>query len=144
VFLDAAYLRLPFSTCWCVFRMPAGLRAAAEARYRAEVGRIWPDLASDEIWARGLRLAVAAWTMNSMGWLLGRALEGDEPIEPAAAATPRTRQLMRHRWQTLLAELEPSGDLPALAELTRSLLAATEDWHAESLPLYPALRLAAR
>jgi len=30
VFLDAAYLRMPFTSCWCVFRLPAELAAAAE------------------------------------------------------------------------------------------------------------------
>jgi hypothetical protein len=38
----------------------------------------------------------------------------------------------------LAAELEPAGELPALAALARSLLAATEGWQAGELPLYPA------
>lgn len=140
VFLDAAYLRMPFSTCWCVFRLPAGLGASAEARYRAEVGQIWPDLADDAVWRPGLRRAVAAWTMSSMWWLLGRALRADSSMNPEASAAPHTRQLMRHRWQVLADELEAAGDLPALAGLCRSLLAATAGWHADELPLYPALR----
>ena len=140
VFLDAAYLRMPFSTCWCVFRLPPGLRADAEARYRAQVTRIWPELADDGTWERGVRRAVAAWSLGSMWWLLGRALTADESLEPDAVAAPRTRQLMRHRWLVLAGELDAGGEFPAISAMARALLAATADWHAEELPLYPALR----
>jgi hypothetical protein len=140
VFLDAAYLRMPFSTCWCVFRLPPGLRDAAEARYRAQAARIWPELADDGIWEQGVRRAVAAWSLDSMWWLLGRALTTNASLEPDAVAAPRTRQLMRHRWQVLAGELEAGGEFPALSAMARALLAATADWHADELPLYPALR----
>jgi hypothetical protein len=140
VFLDAAYLRMPFSTCWCAFQLPAWLRDAAEERYRAQVTRIWPRLADDGTWQRGVRRAVAAWSLNSMWWLLGRALAGDDSLEPGAAAAPRARQLMRHRWQVLAGELEAGGEFPAIAAMARALLAATSGWPADELPLYPALR----
>ena len=140
VFLDAAYLRMPFSTCWCTFRLPAELRLAAEVRYRAQVARIWPGLADDVAWERGVRRAVAAWSLNSMWWLLRRALAGDAPLTSGVVAAPRARQLMRHRWQVLADELEADGGLPATCALARALLAATVSWQAEELPLYPALR----
>ena len=140
VFLDAAYLRMPFSTCWCVFRLPPGLRAAAEARYRAQVTRIWPELADDGTWERGVRRAVAAWSLGSMWWLLGRALTADASLEPDAVAAPRTRQLMRHRWLVLAGELDAGGEFPAISAMARALLAATADWHVGELPLYPAFR----
>jgi hypothetical protein len=139
VFLDAAYIRMPFSTCWCVFRFPAELGHAAEAAYRQQVRQIWPELADEGTWQRGVRHAVAAWTMSSMWWLLDRSLAGNEPMDPDQAS-PRTRQLMRHRWRVLAGELDSSGDLPALAALMRSALSATDHWQAEDLPLYPALR----
>ena len=139
VFLDAAYIRMPFSTCWCVFRLPAELSQAAEARYRAAVCTAWPELADDAVWQPGIRRGIAAWTMNSMGWLLGRALGGDPPLADERTS-PRARQLIRHRWQVLAGELEAADDLPSLAAFARSLLAATADWHAEELPLYPAFR----
>ena len=138
-FLDAAYLRMPFSTCWCAFRLPPGLRDAAEERY-GQIARIWPQLADDGTWRKGVRLAVTAWSLNSMWWLLGRALANDASLEPGAAAAPRTRQLMRHRWQVLAGELEAGGEFPAISAMARALLAATADWHADELPLYPALR----
>jgi hypothetical protein len=139
-FLDAAYLRMPFSTCWCTFRLPPGLRDQAEERYRAQVARIWPRLADDATWQRGVRRAIAGWSLNSMWWLLGRALAGDASMEPDAKAAPRTRQLMRHRWQVLARELEAGREFPAIAAMARALLAATAGWDADELPLYPALR----
>jgi hypothetical protein len=138
-FLDAAYIRMPFSTCWCVFRLPADLSAAAESAYRSELRLAWPDLADDAVWAAGMRLAVAAWTLSSTSWLLRRSLSADVPMN-SDAESPTTRQLMRYRWQALAAELETCGDLPAVAALMRSLLAATTGWQAADLPLYPAFR----
>ncbi len=139
VFLDAAYIRMPFSTCWCVFRLPVALSRAAEAVYRSAVCAVWPDLADDQVWQPGVRRGVAAWTLSALGWLLRSAIEADEPTEPEAES-PRTRQLIRYRLQTLADELGPTGELPAVATLMRSLLAATENWQAPELPLYPAFR----
>ncbi len=142
VFEDAAYIRMPFSTCWCVFRLPPALADSMETAYRHEVCAVWPELADDAVWQPRLRRAVASWTLDSMWWLLRRSLEGDAPLNPEAVASPRSRQLMRYRWQVLAAELESAAELPVIAGLMRSLLAATESWQAADLPLYPALRSA--
>ena len=139
VFLDAAYIRMPFSTCWCVFRLPSEFSKEVEAAYRAQICALWPELADDANWQPGVWRAVAAWTLSSMGWLLEWSLKGDAPMEPGATS-PRTRQLIRHRWQVLAGELESAGELPALAGLMRDLLTATEHWQAPELPVYPAFR----
>ena len=141
VFLDAAYLRMPFSTCWCVLRMPPGLAAAGESAYRREVVTAFPDLASDAAWEAGALRASAAWTIHAMSYLLDRAVSGDASMNDDVAAAPGRRQLLRYRWQTLGDQLGAAGALPALAELMRRLLSATEHWRALALPLYPALRL---
>jgi hypothetical protein len=60
VFLDAAYLRMPFSTCWCVLRMPPALAPAGESAYRREVTAAFPDLTSDVAWEAGVLRASAA------------------------------------------------------------------------------------
>jgi hypothetical protein len=138
-FLDAAYITMPFSTCWCVFRLPAELTAAAEAAYRSAVCAVRPELAGDSEWQAGVRCGAAAWTLSSLSWLLRSAIEADAPTDPDAES-PRTRQLIRYRWQTLARELETAGELPAITELMRSLLAVTEKWQAPELPLYPAFR----
>jgi Ser/Thr protein kinase RdoA (MazF antagonist) len=138
VFLDAAYLRMPFSSCWCVFALPAALIGEAEAAYRAGVTRVYPDLADEATWNRGVRLAMAAWTLNSLGSLLTSALAGNEPLT-SDGPSPGWRQLLRHRWRVLAAELAVTGELPAVLALVRDLLAATAHWQAPELGLYPAL-----
>lgn len=138
VFLDAAYLRMPFSTCWCVFALPPRLAARAQAAYRRAVTGLYPELAGDGRWRRGLCRGVAAWTLSSLWWLAGEALAGDEPLD-SERPSPRRRQLLRHRWRVLAAELAAAGELPALAELAARVLAATAHWDAGDLPGYPGL-----
>jgi len=146
-FLDAAYLRMPFSSCWCVFRLPEDLRRSAEAVYRGLVSQIHPDLASDAVWQAGVRRAVAAWTLHAMTYLLDKALLADRPTIDDGRAAPTKRQLLRYRWRQLLDELAPvSGaspgipEFPALSALASELLARTEHWQVPELPVYPAFR----
>ena len=139
-FLDAAYLTMPFSTCWCVFRLPDDLVRSAETAYRDLVSTIHPDLASDAVWRPGLRLAMAAWTLHAMTYLLDRALVADRPMIDDGRTAPTARQLLRYRWQLLLAELEPASELSSICAVARDLLARTEDWRIACLPLYPAFR----
>lgn len=139
VFLDAAYLRMPFSSCWCVFRLQAGLAAEAETAYRAAVSALWPELAEEAHWQRGIRLAMTAWTLHSMSYLLDRSIVADRAMN-LSERSPTARQLLRYRWQVLLAELERAGELPAISVLMRRLLTSTESWQAEDLPFYPAFR----
>jgi hypothetical protein len=138
--LEAAYLRMPFSTCWCVFRVPAELARAAEEEYRTTVSGVIPDLASDEIWRPGVRRAMAAWTLHAMTYLFDRCLVADGSMNADAAHAPTRRQLLRYRWRMLSEELDQAGELPAIAALARQLLATTVSWRAPALPLYPAFR----
>ena len=140
VFLDAAYLRMPFSTCWCVFRLPDRIGRAAEAAYRDLVGRVFPGLGSDERWQPGVRRAMAAWTLHAMTYLLDRSMAADKSMIDDGRAAPTARQLLRYRWRRLLAELEPAGELESLCALAGDLLTATENWPVPDLPPYPAFR----
>ena len=139
VFLDAAYLRMPFSTCWCVLRLPDQLGAALEQEYRALVCPAFPALADDQVWHRGVRWAAAAWTLHAMSYLLDRCVKADQSMNKDVAGAPSARALLRYRWQSLLAELSAGAELPALAAAMAGLLAATEHWQAPRLPVYPAL-----
>ena len=140
VFLDAAYLRMPFSSCWCVFRLPERIARAAETAYRDRVCRVFPDLAGDDRWRPGVRRAMAAWTLHAMSYLLDRSMAADKSMIDDDRAAPTARQLLRYRWRQLAAELEPAGELESLCALARGLLAATEHWQVPDLPLYPAFR----
>ena len=46
---DAAYLRVPFPSCWCPFGLPNGMTDAMLAGWRAEVRAMWPDLDDDGV-----------------------------------------------------------------------------------------------
>jgi hypothetical protein len=138
VFLDAAYLRMPFSSCWCVSRLPDDLAAEAEAAYRALVSAAYPELADEAHWQRGIRLATAAWTLHAMSYLLDRSMIADRLINLSESRSPTARQLLRYRWQVLLAELEGTGELPAISVLMRQLLTSTESWQVPEMPGYPA------
>jgi hypothetical protein len=139
-FLDAAYLRMPFSSCWCVFRLPADLTDTALRSYRDAVCDLYPELARDVVWLPGLRRAMAAWTLHATNYLLDRSLVSDRSMNPEAAAAPTARQLLRYRWQVLGSALDEAADLPAISVLMSELLTGTESWDIEPLPLYPALR----
>ncbi|MFC4118072.1 hypothetical protein [Nonomuraea zeae] len=138
-FLEAAYMRMPFSTCWCVFRLPPGMSARLEEVYRREVMSIHPDLADDVLWETGVRHAMATWILVMTWILLARAREQDRPMHPARTPVPTERQLLRYRWTSLLDELDRSGgDLPAVREVTRTWVEETADWDVPDLPRYPA------
>jgi hypothetical protein len=138
VFLDAAYLRMPFSTCWCVFRLPDELALSAQARYRGLLSGPFPELAVDEIWQRGVRRAMAAWTLHALTYLLDRSVVAEESMNSFASHAPTGRQLLRYRWQRLREELDRADDLPAISALMTNLVEATQSWHSPGLPLYPA------
>jgi hypothetical protein len=138
VFVDAAYLRMPFSSCWCVFQLPADLADIAEANYRAEVSAIFTALSDDKVWLPGIRLAMAAWTLHAMTYLLDKSVIADAPMHSERRPVPTARQLLRHRWRQLRGELSTAGELPALTALLDRLLAGTDSWQVPELPGYPA------
>ncbi|MGW3350946.1 hypothetical protein ACWDA3_47255 [Nonomuraea rubra] len=137
-FLEAAYLRMPFATCWCVFRLPPGMSVRLEDVYRREVMSIHPDLSDDVLWETGVRRATASWVVFMTWVLLARAREQDRPMHPTRTPVPTERQLLRYRWTSLLCELDRSGgDLPAVREAVRTWLRETNDWDVPDLPRYP-------
>jgi hypothetical protein len=135
VFLTAAYCRMPFPSCWCVFRLPAGLAIEIEEALREQVVPVYPALAEDAVWETGMRRAVAAWTLEVTAWLLPRTKE-DRPMH-LSRPSPTPRQVMRSRWEAAAALTE----FPALAETMRLLLRqVAAGWDAPPLPEYPAFR----
>ncbi|MEU1284131.1 hypothetical protein [Kitasatospora sp. NPDC005856] len=132
VFLTAAYCRMPFATCWCVFALPAGLARRIEEAYRAEVVPVYPALAEDSVWEAGMRQAVAVWTVNATVRLLPRTAE-DRPTHRTRRPVPTWRQVLRHRWETAAA----LDGLPAFTETMRLLHEVADGWGTAPLPGYP-------
>lgn len=136
VYFDAAYTRMPFSTCWCVYRLPPGLADRIETAYRTQVTAAWSELADDTTWQHGTLLATAYWTLHITGILGARAATADLPMHSKQPQAPTARQVLRHRWTHLAERADPT--LPTLGRTMRGLLAATEQWPVAPLPRYPA------
>jgi hypothetical protein len=111
-----------------------------DAAYRSRVTAVYPELADDRVWSDGLGRAVAAWTGDATVAVGARAAAGDQPLHPRRTPVPTIRALLRHRWQVLAA----TPGLPAFADLAERLLAATDGWGVEPLPLYPAFSVHGR
>ena len=139
VFLDAAYARMPFSTCWCVFRLPKTFAQEAERAYQDEAVAGYPELADDKIWRPGVRLASVAHVLFMAPFLLPGVLDEDRPMH-RSRPTATVRQILRYRWESSAAALERAAELPAVAAVFRAQLAATEHWRTPDLPDYPAFR----
>lgn len=135
VFLTAAYCRMPFATCWCVFRPPPDLAAEVERTFRAEVVASYPELAEEACWQQGMAEALAVWTVDLTVSLLPRALPEDAPMHRTRRPVPTRRQLLSHRWA--MAAALPG--LPALGEtMERLCTTVAADWNTPPLPGYPA------
>ncbi|MEY9859041.1 hypothetical protein ABH935_004668 [Catenulispora sp. GAS73] len=138
VFLDASYSRMPFGSCWCVFRLPKSFSMEAERAYRDEVVKAYPELADDRIWRPGVRLASVAFVMSMAQLLVPAVQEEDRPMHRSRMPESSMRQVLRYRWEVTATALERAGELPATAGVLRALLGATTHWQTTDLPRYPA------
>ena len=139
--LDAAYLRVPFPSCWCSFSLPPGMTEAMLAAWRAEVGVVWPDLDDDAVLLPRLLDAQVLWVWLSTWWLLPRTTEQDGPIDPNMVS-PRRSAALADRWRRLHTDAVACGRI-AVAEHAHAVSEAIVSRfgaEAERLPLYPAFR----
>lgn len=129
--LDAAYLNLPFPTCWCVSRFPAALLPELLAVYRAR----FP--VPDAVFYPELVRASAYWTLSTVSWGWKGWMEKDDDWGPVSV---RQRHVFRLENHIELAERH--AVLPALTQTARGLLATLRDrWETLApMPLYPAFR----
>ncbi|MEU6237993.1 hypothetical protein [Kitasatospora sp. NPDC047058] len=135
VFLTAAYCRMPFSSCWCVYRLPDDLARRIEQSYRLEVLAPYPELADEMLWQAGMAQAVVVWTVYSTLHLLRRALPQDGPMHRTRRPVPTRRQVLRHRWTGALG----LTGYPAFTATMRLLLSElASGWDVPDLPGYPA------
>ena len=81
---DAAYLRVPWPTCWCSWALPGEVVERALDRWRAVIGPLPPDFDAE------LDRATLAWAFISTGFFLPRILDGtDRRAEPRRPGPPR-------------------------------------------------------
>jgi hypothetical protein len=134
---DAAYLLVPWPSCWCSWRIPADVAGVALARWRAAVAPTVPVVGS-AAFDRDLDVAVAAWAFLSSAWFLAGAVDEEDGAPGDALRGPTRRAVIRYRMR--LAARRRTV-LPALADLAEEILAATaQRWGDLRLRTAPAYR----
>jgi hypothetical protein len=114
---DAAYLLVPWPTCWCSWQLPAELAEEGLAAYGAD--------------RHDVELAALGWSLISTGIFLSRALEADHGFPGG----PTRRAMLQHRL------LGAHAGLPALTDLAAEVRAALlREWGPVPLELAPAFR----
>ncbi|OLR94963.1 phosphotransferase [Actinokineospora bangkokensis] len=126
---DAAYLTVPWPTCWCAWRMPDELAQRGLERYRAGVRHALPHVDTPQF-ADDLRLANAAWAVITSVWFVRVALTGDQPHPDPRIVEPRRAALLPHRLEIAAA----ARDLPATSRFARAFASALLD-HVRTRPL---------
>jgi hypothetical protein len=123
---EAAYLRVPWPTCWCSWALPAAVAERALDRWRAAFGPLPAGFEAD------LDRATLAWAFISTGFFLPRILAGtDDPDEPRR---PLRRAMLQHRLTTA----PGTGPLADLAAETAHAL--RREYGDHPLALAPAFR----
>ena len=132
---DVAYLRVPWPTCWCAWRLPDAVAQAAVAQYRDRVAPAVPYVGSSAFDA-DLELATVGWCLMASAWRIEAALEEDQG--PSAGLDgPTLRPVVLHRlW--LASRLPGPAALTSFArDLSRELV---RRWGEPTLVLAPAFR----
>jgi hypothetical protein len=135
--LDAAYMWMPFPTCWCVARLPDDRPPALEAAYRAELAQGCPPAGDDAIFYPAMVTMCAVWFVLTVAWSLTDVLEHDEPWGISSV-----RQRFPLRAENFARVSERHGHLPALGALARDFASRVRElWGEEAeMPLYPPFR----
>jgi len=137
---EAAYLTVPWPSCWCSWRLPDPVAARALGRWQQAVAPAYPAVTA-AAFHDDLARATLGWVFISTGWFLAAALDGDPPPPDPARRhmIPTRRALLQHRLR--LAAQQETALLPALRELAAQTLAATlQQWGPHPLPLARAFR----
>ncbi|WP_436535923.1 phosphotransferase family protein [Actinoplanes sp. HUAS TT8] len=128
---DVAYLTVPWPSCWCSWRLPDDVADQAIEAYRSACALPYVDTAA---FRDDVRVAAIGWAVESMSWLLPRALADESPL---TRPMPTRRAMILHR----LGRAADSTELPALAGLAADFRdALTDRWGEVRLPYAPAFR----
>lgn len=97
---DAAYLRVPFPSCWCPFALPNGMTDAMLAGWRAEVKAVWPDLEDDGVLLPALLDAQLFWVWLTT-WQFFSRPEAAQTHSSLLSDTPPETHVLTDRWRRL-------------------------------------------
>jgi len=133
---EAAYLSVPWPTCWCSWRMPAAVTAAAIERWRETLApALDPEVAAglDD----AVRDATTCWSLFTAARLLPLALGHASATQQPDRSPPAPLQLLQHRLSVAAASAD-DGPLQRFA--TATLAATRREWGDQPLPLGPVWR----
>jgi aminoglycoside phosphotransferase (APT) family kinase protein len=111
VLLDAAYLSVPFPTCWCVASLPPPLVTRANAAYRERLA-----IADAAAWDRELALACAAWLVATVP----RQIDQARDANPTWGITT-VRERIAGRLGRFVDRATAVDELPVLTETMRKV-----------------------
>jgi hypothetical protein len=111
---DAAYLRVPFPSCWCPFALPNGMTDAMLAGWRAEVKAVWPDLEDDGVLLPALLDAQLFWVWLTT-WQFFSRPEAAQTHSSLLSDTPPETHVLTDRWRRLANDAMLAGS-EAVAE----------------------------
>ncbi|HEX4698561.1 MAG TPA: hypothetical protein VH857_04265 [Actinomycetes bacterium] len=137
---DASYLRVPWPSCWCAWRLPEDVAHRGLDRWRAAVVGTVPYVATPAFEA-DLERAESGWAAVSTGWFLAGALDGDDVPGGKAGrrVAPGRRALILNRLARAARGTVPGlAAWRALAAETRA--AAEAAWGPVELAPAPAFR----
>ncbi|PPK63936.1 hypothetical protein V5P93_001854 [Actinokineospora auranticolor] len=137
ILFDAAYLTVPFPSCWCAYSLPPGMTDAMLAAWRAEIRVMWPDLDDDEVLLPRLLDAQVFWVWLTT-WQYLTVPDVEQLGSGGAVARPHQADVLVARWAGLAAAARRAKSA-AVAEHAESVVTAlTRRFGERSLPLYPA------
>lgn len=132
---DVAYVRVPWPTCWCAWRLPAEVSERALARYREVLRASIAGVDSPEF-EHDVDVATLGWCLESAAMFLEEALSPKASGE-TMARRPGRRPLVLDR----LAQASGMTVDRVLADLGRELhVALLREWGEDPLDLAPAFR----
>jgi hypothetical protein len=138
---DVGYLRVPWPSCWCAWRMPD---VVAERAQQAWQDRLQTEIAPDRNqpdWSAmnaAIQLASLVWCLVTVGWFLPGAL-ADGRAGGGGLDAPLLRAVVQHRLG-LVADSDVA-DLVACRDLARQLTTALPfERRSHQLPIAPAFR----
>lgn len=139
---EAAYLIVPWPTCWCSWALPEEVAQRALSAWRQTVAPIIPEVTTERF-QDDLAQAVIGWSFLTLTFLLPRALADPDPNASALPADsrprPGLRPLVLYRLGVLCAYI--TSVLPALRELACQIHeACITRWGQQNLELAPAFR----
>ncbi|MGQ0837439.1 hypothetical protein [Actinokineospora sp.] len=134
---DAAYLTVPFPSCWCAYALPAGMTDAMLAAWRAEVRLMWPDLDDDAVLLPRLLDAQLFWVWLTT-WQYLTVPDVEQLGSGGRVDTPHQDDVLVARWENLAKAAGRAGTDPVVEHAEAVVGALRARFGARSLPLYPA------